>query len=118
MTSAACAGGSRQVAQTDICRGLIFCAYNQNPERQFAAVQQRLATEPMTDYVSPFGGGGYYFVPPTVPATATAGWGARSSSNRHEQHAPPLARRSATDLKHRLARWESGSSCRCAMWLI
>ena len=44
-------------------QGLIFSAFNQDPERQFVAVQQRLLAEPMTDYVTPIGGG-YFFVPP------------------------------------------------------
>lgn len=42
--------------------GLVFVAHNASIERQFAAVQQRLAGEPMTDYVTPVGGG-YFFVP-------------------------------------------------------
>jgi deferrochelatase/peroxidase EfeB len=43
-------------------QGLLFVAFNQDPERQFAAAQKRLAGEPMTDYITPVGGG-YYFVP-------------------------------------------------------
>jgi len=42
--------------------GLIFVAYNADVERQFATIQQRLADEPMTDYITVVGGG-YYFVP-------------------------------------------------------
>jgi deferrochelatase/peroxidase EfeB len=42
--------------------GLLFTAFNQNPERQFVTVQKRLENEPMTDYITPVGGG-YFFAP-------------------------------------------------------
>ncbi len=44
-------------------QGLMFVAFNQDPRRQFAVIQSRLATEPMTDYITPVGGG-YFFAPP------------------------------------------------------
>ena len=44
-------------------QGLVFVAYNQDPQRQFVTVQNRLAGEPMTDYITPVGGG-YFYVPP------------------------------------------------------
>ncbi len=44
-------------------QGLVFVAFNQSPARQFQTVQQRLLSEPMTDYITPVGGG-YFFAPP------------------------------------------------------
>jgi deferrochelatase/peroxidase EfeB len=44
-------------------QGLLFVAFNQDPERQFATIQRRLETEPMSDYILPVGGG-YFSAPP------------------------------------------------------
>ena len=44
-------------------QGLMFVAYNQAPARQFLTVQRRLDGEPLTDYITPVGGG-YYYAPP------------------------------------------------------
>jgi deferrochelatase/peroxidase EfeB len=46
----------------DLDQGLVFIAFNQDPERQFATIQRRLDTEPMIDYITPVGGG-YFFAP-------------------------------------------------------
>jgi deferrochelatase/peroxidase EfeB len=49
-------------AAGDLDQGLIFVAYNASIQEQFEVVQKRLAGEPMTDYITPVGGG-YFFAP-------------------------------------------------------
>jgi deferrochelatase/peroxidase EfeB len=59
----------------DLDQGLMFIAFNQDPVRQYATIQNRLGPEPMVDYITPVGGG-YFFAPPgTRGATDWVGSG-------------------------------------------
>jgi hypothetical protein len=71
--SASCGAGSTITAAStrpdSLIRGSSSWPFNCRPRGQFAVIQERLNDEPMTDYVTPIGGG-YFFVPPGARSNA------------------------------------------------
>lgn len=62
-------------ANGNLQAGHIFVAYQQDVQRQFETIQERLINEPLVDYVQPFGGG-YFFVLPGL--TGSSDWYGRA----------------------------------------
>ena len=94
-TSGSCAAATTTTAASTRpatwTRGCVFVAFNQDPERQFATIQRRLETEPMTDYITPVGGG-YFFAPPGRGGGGGLGRVRHGRARLSASGAPPLCR--------------------------